>query len=147
MKKIVRFVLVMVVPLVLSSCWSTQVVSLQEEYNQQWKNATKKEIIHQFGIPNSIVDIEDGESIMIYEDFEYNASLEGRARGNVDLNSKAYKDRIYTEYFLDKDNVCFHVRTNKTKNIRQSEPTKTALLIGVITLSLTPYIVLLFQKH
>ena len=134
MKRIAHFVFLLAISLILCSCWSSQVIPLQNQYNEQWRNVSKNDIIRQFGIPNRIVDIEDGESVLVYENYEHNTVLEGKAHfRSVEAESKTNSERFYVEFFLDKDKKCYQVRSNETKEIKKSEPVQTAILVGSIT--------------
>ena len=151
-RKLKSFVIIISCIPILSSCWSTEYISLQDEYNRIWKNASKNEIIRQNGVPTRTVALDDGESVLVYENYSYvtnsNNSSFAYARNGVYGNgvyansgssgvSKTTENRSYAEFFLNKYGNCYMVKTNHQKAIKKKRPDQTAILVGSILLEVT----------
>lgn len=197
-KLIVKALLCCVMISLLCSCYDTKVIPLEAEYNQQWKNATKNEIIRQNGAPNRIIDLDNEEYIIVYENYKLNTStsevstnysfanvngnsttnaygsgnanirtygnntyLNGNSSATINSSGKisAYgnnttysnttsstsEKRNYTEFFMDKNNKCYLVRTSDVYTESKLNGGKTAgAVIGSIG-GFALYLVLLFS--
>ena len=135
----------------LSSCWSTQYIPLQDEYNNEWKGASKKEIILKWGIPDKVLDLEDNESVLVYENTILNQSINGKVGESSfeveSVTSGTKSNRQYKEFYLDNNKNCYAVRTNEVREIRQSEPVRTGILIGGIATGVTLTTILGILSH
>lgn len=159
MKKLRLFVIIIACIPLLSSCWSTEYISRQDEYNRVWKNASKNEIIRQNGVPNRTVTLDDGECVLVYENYRYitnsNNSTSAYARpgvfGGVYANSgssgvsQTTENRSYAEFFLNKNGNCYMVRTNHQKAIKKDRPGQTVVLVCSITLGVALFAWLISQ--
>lgn len=139
MKNVKLFILIIALIPLLSSCWSTQYISLQNKYNQEWKGSSKKEIILEFGIPDRILDLDDDESVLVYENNVNQTNVNGEiGRRDFEAESITKTERQqYKEFYLDNNKICYSVRTNEVQEIRQSEPVRTAILVGSIATGVT----------
>lgn len=138
MKNLKLFILFIAIIPLLSSCWSTQYISLQDEYNNEWKGASKKEIILKWGIPNKEIDMDNDESVLVYEDNVIHTNVyEEAKRRDRETDATTKIDRQYKEFYLDNNKNCYAVRTNEVREIRQSEPVNTAILVGGIATGVT----------
>lgn len=156
MKRITFFLLAIMVSFALNSCWTTEHIPLQDEYNQRWRNMSKNDIIRQVGIPNQTVSLDDGESVLVYEAYSSVTNTENSSSSYAYIPNKTgifgrgiyansgssgvsvtTENRSYAEFFIDKDGKCYLVRTNHTKAIKKNRPGRTAILVGGITLGVT----------
>lgn len=136
------------------SCTSVKYYSLQPKYNEQFKDATKNEIYRSQGVPTRIVEMDEGEYVLVYEQYETNSSTRSYSKSNVNANADAgsyyntdqtyanvygnsntysgsntrtTNDRKYTEFYMSKDDRCYSVRTNKRYGKEVYDSKKTTL--------------------
>lgn len=91
----------------------------------EWKGKVYNQIVCSFGAPDRTEpDGEDG-LIVIYEDWHEVFKTETDTHlGVLDPESKTVSTTIrrFVEFFIGKDNKCYHVRTNLSKSqLRNSE--------------------------
>ena len=160
MKKLRSIIFIISCIPLLCSCWSTEYVSRSDEYNQAWKNASKNDIIRINGVPNRTVSLDDGESVLVYENYSFvtnsNNSSAAYARPSTFGNgvyansgssgvSRTTENRSYAEFFIDKYGKCYMVRTNHTKAVKKNRPGQTVILVGSITIGVALYAWLLYS--
>lgn len=113
-------------------------VSLKEYYNEKYQGSTKKEIILEFGAPNRIVDLGEGEEVLIYEAISTktsestvtpnttSTSITHTQNGITTTTTRPITDvqkttststttttgRYFKEFYMDKKGKCYLVKTN-----------------------------------
>ena len=142
--------------LFLTSCTTTKYYSLQNSYNEKYKNSTRNEIYRIWGSPNRVVDMDKGEYILVYERYETNTSTKsfttsnayasansnsyynsytdnswtnGSAQGNsnsfTNRNTRTTENRYYTEFYMNKNDRCYGVRTTDTYGVDEVDASAT----------------------
>lgn len=147
-KYIYKIIIIFLFCGILTSCYTTQLVSAQDDYQKACVGLTKYEIKNNFGIPDRVVyDTELGE-IFIYEKFytttsgysKTSASADAYATYGVHANGRSttnehystINERAYIEfYFREGENKCYNVRTNEKKSIRVKDEWMTKFTIGM----------------
>ena len=99
----------------MTSCYVTNYVPLQDDYNQAYKGHSANEIITQYGAPDRQTDDGAGGRILIYEE-----------------SSSMTTKTTYLQFYVNKDNVCYGVKTNLEKMERHKDKknTRLAWLVG-----------------
>lgn len=111
-------------------------VSLWNYYNRKYNGSTKKEIIGKFGAPDRIIDMGDGEEIIIYEKITTKTTTSTSNSGTTSIShtdkngititsnrSDTYgpqststtsttTSRDFKEFYIDKNGKCYSVKTN-----------------------------------
>lgn len=109
------------------SCYTYETVtkyryeSAQDDYNRRYKGYTKSQIINELGAPDRVVPIDDYSVILVYE--KYTTSI-SRPIDPLGLGIGSYTkstNRIYEEFYINSNSVCYNVRTNKIKEIPYQE--------------------------
>ena len=120
----------------MCSCTATKYYSLEPDYNREFKNSTKNEIIRTCGVPTRTVSMNDGEYVLVYESYATysfsnsssrtnanaranaygnstyaNANAYGNSRNYYNSNSQTFDKRYYTEFYMNKYDKCYSVRT------------------------------------
>ena len=130
MKSVLQVILTM---LLATSCSIYKQYPLEEEYNQSWKGRSYGEIVAEFGAPDRVeYDGIDGR-ILVYEEFISTAKTEIDTHfGRFDPDSKTTvkTDRQYVHFFIDSENICYMVKSNRMRTDPQSQK-KAMITIGV----------------
>lgn len=128
-----QYALLLLMGYLLTSCYTTQYVSVQEDYNKAYVGATRASIKSTFGIPDRVVHDKDLGEILIYEKYytettgvrttranAYDAGYLGvGARATTADNSTTTTEREFVEfYFKDTSDRCYKVKTNRTKGVQ-----------------------------
>lgn len=124
----------------MCSCTTTRYYSLESDYNKEFRNSTKNEIIRACGVPTRTVSMNNGEYVMVYEryatytfsnsysrtnanaranansnstsNYTYaNANAYGNSRNYSNSNSQTFDKRYFTEFYMNKYDKCYSVRT------------------------------------
>lgn len=121
----------------MTSCYVTNYVPLQDDYNQAYKGHSANEIITQYGAPDRQTDDGAGGRILIYEKITYNnnaSSSYNPYSGGYDASSSMTTKTTYLQFYVNKDNVCYGVKTNLEKMERQkiarTKPTLKEVLLS-----------------
>lgn len=139
MKTIYLFILTTLAATMVLSCSSQRaVVSTDEtrsnELTSEWKDHTHGEIIRQFGAPTREVSDGDGGVILVYERVEeVQTTSVNTYHGHFDpdATTTTYRDRYYTEFYLNADGICYLVRTNISAKDARMSPKKRDTILGV----------------
>lgn len=114
-----------------SSCSILKVSSVEQEYNEVWKDRTYTEIVMEFGAPDRVESDGNAGKILVYEQFTTTTTTDVDTHfGNFDpdYTTKVKTNKFYTHFFVGPDNICYHVKSNKTTiDPRSKTKTKTAL--------------------
>lgn len=114
----------------MTSCYVTNYVPLQDDYNQAYKGHSANEIITQYGAPDRQTDDGAGGRILIYEKITYNnnaSSSYNPYSGGYDASSSMTTNTTYLQFYVNKDNVCYGVKTNLEKMERHKDKKNTRL--------------------
>ncbi|MBR5643468.1 MAG: hypothetical protein IKW77_04720 [Salinivirgaceae bacterium] len=117
----------------LTSCHSTQYVSLQDDYNAKLNGKTHAEIIELLGPPDRTASNgKDGE-ILIYEvKSQKGSSANGKFTNSINLT----ETKKQTNVFIDGNKVCYNVTTDDVKEEKVFDKKKTIVglgLVGILT--------------
>ena len=120
MKKVKNILVICLFSLLLNSCYTTNTYlrDLEPIYNKTYRGETRKEIIDSNGYPDRIVNIGNGNKILVYEQFRtvgVSHSIGGVDLGRVD------DLRFYAEFYLDRYDKCYKVRSNHTERYQKRE--------------------------
>ena len=146
MRKIALIVLGLLALTALSSCSSTRYVPAQADYQTAWRGSTYSQIVQTFGAPDrTMSDGADGQ-ILIYEKMTTTINCyPGFGYGpwygpwHSSYSSTAYTDCDYIQFYVDKNLVCYNVRTNYVKpEGTEFDLGKTLLLTGTALILLSP---------
>lgn len=155
MKK-AKFVLLLFLVSVMCSCTTTKYYSLQDKYNQNYRNATRNDIYRICGAPSRVVNMDKGEYIIVYERYEtqttsnsYSATnanananagsyySNNQSYANVYGNSNTYSgnntrtsnNRYYTEFYMNSNDRCYSVRTTDTYAKKETDVGMTVVVV------------------
>lgn len=126
-RSFLSFTIVLIVSCMLTSCYSTRVVSKASDYTTAFVGKPHSYIVTQWGAPDRQVSDGAGGTILIYETITTTSNSVAAAY-NVNYYSKTYtpgthtstsQSRSYVELFINKDAVCYNVKTNHTKVVEE----------------------------
>ena len=108
--------LILACSILLVSCYTTQYIPLQDEYNARFNGKTYTEIVELVGPPDRIVPDGQGGEIMVYENKSLNGEYEGIATGGITSGSiNLSESKKQTSFFVDENKVCYKVKTNDVR--------------------------------
>lgn len=106
------YLLIVAAALALTGCssynnMSRTYVSGSDYFNSTYRGHTHGQIVKEYGAPDR--EVSDGEDgyILVYE--TYHTSSHVDHMGFVDHSVR----KIYIQFFMDKNGVCYNVKTNK----------------------------------
>lgn len=109
--------------ILLSSCSLVRFQPLEQEYNNTWTGRSYAEIVREFGAPDRVeYDGKDG-NILVYEEFSTVSSTDVDThfgRFDPDYTTTVRTDKEYVQFFLDSDNTCYLVKSNKSRADQKS---------------------------
>ncbi len=140
MKKILFLILML--PIIVTSCYTTQSISLENDFNKTYIGTNRAEIKSIFGNPDRVVNDKDTGEILIYEYFttETDSCASAKSHSSRDSvygDTTSYTNRNYVEFYFDQDR-CYKVNTNERENVRKLNKGKTAAC--VITAIVAPIV-------
>lgn len=89
---------------------------VEEQLNEIWQGSTYADIVKAYGAPNRSVNDGLGGTIYVYEDIqtEYTTvSSSGVVNGSIDSKTKMVTIRNFTEFYVDGNDCCYSVRSNR----------------------------------
>lgn len=89
---------------------------VEEELNAIWQGSSYADIVKEYGAPNRSVNDGLGGTIYVYEDIqtEYTTvSSSGVVNGSIDSKTKMVTIRNFTEFYVDGNDCCYSVRSNR----------------------------------
>lgn len=124
MKKILILFGILMAAILATSCRTTYNVSLQPDLEGLFIGRTYAEIIDVLGAPErTTADGRDGE-IIIYEDVKlHSEGFVNPWTRNISLVTESSKG--YIHMYINPDNVCYQVRTNREKQVSEFSKGKT----------------------
>lgn len=107
--------LALIVSITFISCYDYKYVtySLEDEINNEWRNATKQHIIDVQGAPDRIVPIDADKCILVYEEYRTSAIA-------VSGYGFSKQRRVYAEFYIGVDSRCYQVKSNYIKVAKQT---------------------------
>lgn len=132
MKK--NILLILILPIIVTSCYTTYSVSLKDDYNKAYIGANRAKIKGIYGIPDRVVNDKDMGEILIYETFtnKTNSYASAGSYNQYEVsaygNTTSYTDRKYVEFYFNQDR-CYKVNTNKIKYEKKLDKFYTALCV------------------
>lgn len=118
----------------MSSCYVTTLVPLQDDYNQAYKGQTSNEIITQFGAPDRQTDDGAGGRILVYEETEFRTVATAE---NVNYFTRTYtpgsrttSNTAYIQFYINQNGVCYGVKTNLTKTETHKDKNRTTVALA-----------------
>lgn len=127
-----RYLILLAVGLLSAvSCSVPRYVSVEPDLQDEWIFRSHAEIVRSFGAPSrEVSDGADGQ-ILVYEDF-YTTHETDEFMGDYTTTSQEFRN--FKEFYLNKDGICYDVRTNETiqsgRRIDWVETIFASLLIG-----------------
>ena len=92
-----------------SSCSILKVSSVEQEYNEVWKDRTYTEIVMEFGAPDRVESDGNGGNILIYEKVSTTATTDVDTHfGNFDpdYTTKVQTHKSYVHFYVGPDHMC-----------------------------------------
>lgn len=142
MKKLLsKLSIVMVMSCLFMSCTSavkTYVVSKEKDYQNAFIGASHNEIVSAFGAPNRQTTDGAGGTILIYEKTTTSTTSNSQAAAyNVDYYNRTYTPGVhsnstttqntsYVHLFIDKDGICYNVRSNHQEIVTEVDEEQLA---------------------
>ena len=127
-----RYLILLAVGLLSAvSCSVPRYVSVEPDLQDEWIFRSHAEIVRSFGAPSrEVSDGAEGRSL-VYEDFDTTHETD-EFMGDYTTTSQEYRN--FKEFYLNKDGICYDVRTNETiqsgRRIDWLETIFASLLIG-----------------
>ena len=116
-----------------SSCSILKVSSVEQEYNEVWKDRTYTEIVMEFGAPDRVESDGNGGNILIYEKVSTTATTDVDTHfGNFDpdYTTKVQTHKSYVHFYVGPDHMCYLVKSNKVAfDIQDEKKAKTTLKV------------------
>jgi len=141
MKKELLLIGIIITTVFASSCSSTYYVSIQPELENLFVGKTYAEIIDVLGAPDRLTPDGRGGQIMVFENIETSTNGYVNSRTNyISLFSSSSKG--YTHMYVNSENVCYQVRTNREKEKSKFSPGKTISLIAAIAMGTATAIIM-----
>lgn len=116
----------------------TYTVSKEKDYQKAFIGASHNEIVSAFGAPDRQTSDGAGGTILIYERTTTSTTSDSQAAAyNVNYYNKTYTPGVhsnstttqntsYVHLFIDKDGVCYNVRSNHQEVVREVDEEATA---------------------
>lgn len=109
-----------------TSCYTTQYVSLQDDYNAKLNGKSHSEIIELLGPPDRTTSDGNGGEILIYE--------VKNQKGHYGSNSiNLTETKKQTNIFIGEDRICYNVKTDDKKPEQVFSLPQT-IGVGIITI-------------
>lgn len=140
MKKIVSLPLIICILIsttCLTSCHTYYRVSAADTYNKLYVGKSYNEIVTKLGAPDRTSPDGNNGTILIYEEFTHKTIA---TASNINYYNKTYTpsshtttSTTYVHVYVDKNNVCYGVKTNRTEGRSKFSIGKTiGLIIGLV---------------
>ena len=119
--------------MILSSCYSSHYVSKQGDYKEVLIGKDYSYVVNTFGAPTRQTPDGNNGTILVYES---HSSKSVATAYNVNYYSGTYTPGVetttYTDYvhiFINSENICYNVKTNHTKKVKEPNVGATTLSI------------------
>ena len=101
----------------LSSCSVLKTYPVEQKYNEEWKGRSHSDIVKRFGAPDRVESDGSGGQILIYEKVSTTATTDVDTHFGMfdpDYTTKVQTNKFYTHFFVGPDNICYHIKSNRT---------------------------------
>lgn len=136
-----KIIYILTAVMTLSSCSLIRHYPVEPEYNKNWKGRSHSEIVISFGAPDRVESDGNGGSILVYEQLTTTTTTDVDTHfGNFDpdYTTKVKTHKLYTHFFIGPDNICYHVKSNKSAmDPRSRKIINTGAKVWVGTLGLS----------
>ena len=112
-----RILYLLAAVLIFSSCSILKVSSVEQEYNEVWKGKSYTDIVMEFGAPDRVESDGSGGQILIYEKVSTTTTTDVDTHFGMfdpDYTTKVQTNKFYTHFFVGPDNICYHIKSNRT---------------------------------
>ena len=127
MKTVINALVLFVISLLLCSCYSTKMVSVEPEVSFDCMGKTGEEIIEMLGTPERVVTDVENNTILLY------SYLPKYDDPYADRRPSFKSAQESTQIYLGKDNRCYYVKSNEQRTERFFDSKKTnGFLLGTL---------------
>ena len=101
----------------LSSCSVLKTYPVEQKYNEEWKGRSHSDIVKRFGAPDRVESDGSGGQILIYEKVSTTATTDVDTHFGMfdpDYTTKVQTNKSYVHFFVGPDNICYHIKSNRT---------------------------------
>lgn len=101
----------------LSSCSVLKTYPVEQKYNEEWKGRSHSDIVKRFGAPDRVESDGDAGKILIYENVSTTTTTDVDTHFGMfdpDYTTKVQTNKFYTHFFVGPDNICYHIKSNRT---------------------------------
>ena len=101
----------------LSSCSVLKTYPVEQKYNEEWKGRSHSDIVKRFGAPDRVESDGSGGQILIYEKVSTTATTDVDTHFGMfdpDYTTKVQTNKFHTHFFVGPDNICYHIKSNRT---------------------------------
>lgn len=101
----------------LSSCSVLKTYPVEQKYNEEWKGRSHSDIVKRFGAPDRVESDGSGGQILIYEKVSTTATTDVDTHFGMfdpDYTTKVQTNKSYIHFFVGPDNICYHIKSNRT---------------------------------
>lgn len=102
--------------LCLASCSMTRTIPMEAEYNAEWQGKSYSAIVMHFGAPDRVEYDGMNGQIIVYENFTTVSTTDVDThfgRFDPDYTTKVKTNKDYIHFFLDENNTCYLVKSNR----------------------------------
>lgn len=123
MKRFFLTALIAAAALLLSSCATTRLVSIETDLNDMWVGHAHSELIQAYGAPDREVSDGEGGIILVYEKTTVSTSMSSdspffyRYPFGPSIRTTTRTDKDYVHFYLNSESLCYQVRTNQMKPV------------------------------
>ena len=101
----------------LSSCSVLKTYPVEQKYNEEWKGRSHSDIVKRFGAPDRVESDGSGGQILIYENVSTTTTTDVDTHFGMfdpDYTTKVQTNKSYIHFFVGPDNICYHIKSNRT---------------------------------
>lgn len=115
----------------LTSCRSSYDVPIQPELEELFKGKTYAEIVDALGAPERTTPDGRGGQILVFEEMTF------RTEGSMNMWTRNYESitessKGYVQLYMNADDICYAVKSNKTREESEFSKGKTIGLVAGI---------------
>ena len=129
MKKFITSILLC--SFLISSCSTTYLVSLQDDISKRFIGLKHSDIVMAMGAPTR--ETTDGATgkILVYEEI---ITKDISAAANANYIVRTYTPyatglQSYVQFYIDKNNICYEVKTNYVKSVNEKKKNSVGMII------------------
>ena len=105
-----------VLGLLASSCSLVKQIPIEPRLNEDWVGASHRDIVMNFGAPDRTESDGADGSILVYEKLWTERTAKVDTSGIIydrTITEDIVEHRYYTDFFLDSEGICYHVKSNR----------------------------------